>query len=53
MGLLEFFSIAVGSAAVVTAALALIAPPLATLIKNLLYPSQKSGQGYKMTSASR
>ena len=43
---MKFLAISMGSAAVVTAALVLVAPPLAAFTRRLIYPSRKSDQKF-------
>jgi hypothetical protein len=51
--LLKFLAISMGSAAVVTAALVLIAPPLAALTRRLIYPQKKTDRALVAASTSR
>lgn len=51
--LVKFLAISLGSAAVVTAALVLIAPPLAALTRRLIYPPHKTDHKYIASPASR
>jgi hypothetical protein len=51
--LLRVFSVSIGSAAAVTGTLALIARPLASFVKRLIYPSRKVDHTYTTASASR